>query len=158
MDMKGLMADISALSVKMRLLKARYSKAKDLTDRQILELELFRDVGKDLSLASLSQRLKIGSQSTLAGDIKALRLQGYIERKIKQDDTDGRTHYFVLTDAGKSYVDFLREQRNRTYAPLAKAIATEDEALVVYTVVKRATAEVNKELDKFDKMAEAEVA
>ena len=146
-----LIARISQLSVKMRLYKS-YLQPKNepnqLSDRQVLILELLKDQGS-MSLVALCSVLKCYGQSTISADIKTLRAdRGFVQIIVKDD---ARIHLFTLTATGHEKVDNFRCQRAKLYAPVAKVLPTKpEERKIIQDTVDAAIENLDEELGRLD--------
>ncbi len=150
---KNLLAGISQLSVKMRMLRAYYgggSDAAELNDRQVLILETLMDHGS-MGITELAGRFHSVAQSTISSDVKAWRSPDKPLVEIQLDQQDIRKHLVALTETGKEKVADLRRQRKDTFAELAKAMPVDpDKAQVVEEVVNNAIRFVDEKLASLD--------
>jgi len=150
---KDLLAGISQLSVKMRMLKAYYgaeSDAAELNDRQVLILETLADKGP-MGITELAGRFHGLAQSTVSSYVKAWRSpdSGLVE--IQLDQQDIRKHLVALTEAGKQKLEEIRRQREATFIPLGKALPKAPEkAAVIEEVVNNAIRLVDEKLASLD--------
>ena len=139
----------------MRMLKAYYgsrSDAAELNDRQILILEILADQGP-LSIADLTRRLHGDrvAQSTISSDVKAWRLAENPLVEIQLDREDIRKHLVTLTETGKQKVAEIRQQRQNTFAELAKAMPKDQEKIqAVEEVIENAIRFVDEKLASLD--------
>lgn len=149
--MNTLFTNIARLSIKMRIFRAVQiadSETGQLKDREILILELLKIQGS-MSMTQLSHFFPGLKLSTLSMDVKRLRGElGLIH--INVDKKDMRIHLIELSDKGYGKVAELRDQRGRSYVPLAEAIGKNPADLdVLNRVVEKAIVLVEKEINKF---------
>jgi len=147
----GLFTNIAKLGIKMRIYRAVQiadSDAGVLKDREILILELLKTQGS-MSMTELSQFFPGVKQSTLSTDIKKLRTElDLIDMKV--DKHDMRIHLIELSDKGLEKINEVKDQRAKSYIPLAQAIGNDpDEIALLNKVVTRAIALVEQEINNF---------
>lgn len=150
-----LLAGISQLSVKMRMLKACFgasSDAAELNDRQVLILEILAEQGP-LSIAELTRRLHADrvAQSTISSDVKKWRQDENPLVEIQLDQDDIRKHLVTLTEAGKQKLAEIRQHRQKMFAELAKAMPSDPKKVkAVKEVIDNAIRFVDEKLASLD--------
>ena len=146
-----LFTNIAKLGIKMRIYRAIQiadSDAGNLKDREILILELLKTQGP-MSMGDLLRFFPGVKQSTLSIDIKKLRTElDLVDMTV--DKKDMRIHLIELSEKGVDKVKEIQAQRAKSYIPLATAIGNDtDEIKLLNTVVDRATALVDEEINRF---------
>lgn len=149
--MDTLFTNIARLGIKMRIFKAIQvadSDTAQLKEREILILELLKIQGS-MSMTQLSHFFPGLKLSTLSMDIKRLRVElGLIHIKVGKSDM--RMHMIELSGKGYDKVAELRDQRGKSYVPLAEAIGNNPADLdILNRVVEKAIVLVEKEINKF---------
>jgi DNA-binding MarR family transcriptional regulator len=149
--MNNLFTNIARLGIKMRIFRAIQiddSETAQLKDREILILELLKIQGS-MSMTQLSHFFPGLKLSTLSMDVKRLRGElGLIH--IKVDKKDMRIHLIELSNKGHDKVAELRDQKGKSYLPLAEAIGNKPADLeVLNRVVEKAIVLVENEINKF---------
>jgi DNA-binding MarR family transcriptional regulator len=123
---------------------ALYIEGENLTERQIIILELLRHRGP-LTVTLIGAHFASVSLGIISKEINRLWRGDFVSKEIRREDQ--RTFIVDLTDKGRRIIDSVRRQRSKEIVTLLQAMAiSEEERKLFSNVLNRINSQLEKNL------------